>query len=95
MADANSTVLVVDDDPTLRESVGRLLRSLGLEAQLFASIASVMRGSTAIVRGRPLTVMLTEMSSEPYFAVFSSALGALSSALDEGLLDSLIFRSVN
>jgi FixJ family two-component response regulator len=38
MADVNSTVLVVDDDPTLRESVGRLLRSLGLEAQLFASI---------------------------------------------------------
>ena len=39
MADANSTVLVVDDDSTLRESVGRLLRSLGLETQLFASIA--------------------------------------------------------
>jgi FixJ family two-component response regulator len=42
MADANSTVLVVDDDPTLRESVGRLLRSLGLEAQLFASIADFL-----------------------------------------------------
>src|SRR6266851_777606 len=42
MADANSTVLVVDDDPTLRESVGRLLRSLDLEAQLFASIADFL-----------------------------------------------------
>jgi FixJ family two-component response regulator len=42
MADANSTILVVDDDPTLRESVGRLLRSLGLEAQLFASIADFL-----------------------------------------------------
>src|ERR1700736_6121199 len=42
MADANSTVLVVDDDPALRESVGRLLRSLGLEAQLFASIADFL-----------------------------------------------------
>src|SRR5580693_965524 len=42
MADANSTVLVVDDDATLRESVGRLLRSLGLEAQLFASIADFL-----------------------------------------------------
>jgi FixJ family two-component response regulator len=42
MADANSTVLVVDDDPTLRESVGRLLRSLGLETQLFASIADFL-----------------------------------------------------
>jgi FixJ family two-component response regulator len=38
MADANGTVLVVDDDPALRESVGRLLRSLGLDTQLFASI---------------------------------------------------------
>jgi FixJ family two-component response regulator len=43
MADANSTVLVVDDDPTLRESVGRLLRSLGLEAQLFGSIADFLK----------------------------------------------------
>jgi FixJ family two-component response regulator len=43
MADANPTVLVVDDDPTLRESVGRLLRSLGLEAQLFGSIADFLK----------------------------------------------------
>ena len=42
MADANSTVLVVDDDPALRESVGRLLRSLGLDAQLFGSIADFL-----------------------------------------------------
>ena len=39
MPDApNSTVLVIDDDPNLRASVGRLLRSLGLDARLFASI---------------------------------------------------------
>src|SRR5216683_7447356 len=42
MADANSTILVVDDDPTLRESVGRLLRSLGLDTQLFASISNFL-----------------------------------------------------
>src|SRR5580700_10115280 len=42
MADADSTVLVVDDDPGLRESVGRLLRSLGLEAQLFGTIADFL-----------------------------------------------------
>jgi FixJ family two-component response regulator len=42
MVDGNSTVLVVDDDPALRESVGRLLRSLGLESQLFASISSFL-----------------------------------------------------
>jgi FixJ family two-component response regulator len=43
MADANPTVLVVDDDPDLRQSVGRLLRSLGLDAKLFASIADFLK----------------------------------------------------
>ena len=42
MPDANSTVLVIDDDPDLRASVGRLLRSLGLDAQLFASISDFL-----------------------------------------------------
>jgi FixJ family two-component response regulator len=39
MPDAKPTVLVIDDDPDLRGSVGRLLRSLGLDALLFASIS--------------------------------------------------------
>ena len=43
MPDANSTVLVIDDDPDLRASVGRLLRSLGLDVQLFASISDFLR----------------------------------------------------
>ena len=43
MPDANATVLVIDDDPDLRASVGRLLRSLGLDAQLFASISDFLR----------------------------------------------------
>ena len=43
MPDANSTVLVIDDDPDLRASVGRLLRSLGLDAQLFASISDFLK----------------------------------------------------
>jgi len=42
MTDANGTVLVVDDDPALRESVGRLLRSLGLDTQLFTSISDFL-----------------------------------------------------
>ena len=42
MPDATSTVLVIDDDPDLRASVGRLLRSLGLNAQLFASISDFL-----------------------------------------------------
>ena len=37
-ADASPTVLAVDDDPDLRHSVGRLLQSLGMDVQLFASI---------------------------------------------------------
>jgi FixJ family two-component response regulator len=39
MPEVNATVLVIDDDPALRASIGRLLRSLGLDAQLFASIS--------------------------------------------------------
>jgi FixJ family two-component response regulator len=42
MSDSNSTVLVIDDDPNFRASVGRLLRSLGLNVQLFASIAEFL-----------------------------------------------------
>src|SRR4249920_2454614 len=43
MPDANPTVLVIDDDSDLRTSVGRLLRSLGLDAQLFASISDFLK----------------------------------------------------
>ena len=43
MPDANSTVFVIDDDPDVRASVGRLLRSLGLEAQLFASVSDFLK----------------------------------------------------
>src|SRR5580700_1613454 len=42
MPDADSTVLVIDDDPNVRASVGRLLRSLGMDVQLFASIADFL-----------------------------------------------------
>jgi FixJ family two-component response regulator len=45
MPDANSTVLVIDDDPDLRASVGRLLRSVGLDAQLFASISDFLKSN--------------------------------------------------
>jgi FixJ family two-component response regulator len=39
MPDAKPTVLIIDDDPAVRESVGRLLRSVGLDTRLFASIS--------------------------------------------------------
>jgi FixJ family two-component response regulator len=43
MSDANSTVLVIDDDPDVRASVGRLLRSLGIDVQLFASVSEFLK----------------------------------------------------
>jgi FixJ family two-component response regulator len=45
MPEANSTVLVIDDDPELRASIGRLLRSVGLDAQLFASISDFLKSN--------------------------------------------------
>jgi FixJ family two-component response regulator len=42
MPDADSTVLVIDDDPDLRASIVRLLRSLGMDARPFASIAEFL-----------------------------------------------------
>jgi FixJ family two-component response regulator len=36
---ANACVVVIDDDPEFRASLGRLLRSVGLNSRLFASIA--------------------------------------------------------
>ena len=43
MSDANSTILIIDDDPDLRASIGRLLRSLGIDVQLFASISEFLK----------------------------------------------------
>jgi RNA polymerase sigma factor (sigma-70 family) len=43
MSAANSTVLVIDDDADLRASVGRLLRSLGMDVQLFESIPDFLK----------------------------------------------------
>jgi len=43
VAGSNSCVVVIDDDPEFRASLGRLLRSVGLNPQLFASIADYLR----------------------------------------------------
>ena len=40
---SKSCVVVVDDDPEFRASLARLLRSVGLNPQLFASIADYLR----------------------------------------------------
>jgi FixJ family two-component response regulator len=43
MPEAHSTILVIDDDADVRASVGRLLRSLGMDVQLFASISDFLK----------------------------------------------------
>jgi FixJ family two-component response regulator len=45
MPESDPLVSVIDDDPALRESVGRLLRSVGLEARLFASVPDFLKSA--------------------------------------------------
>src|ERR1700726_4927211 len=63
MSESGPPVLVIDDDPALRESVGRLLRSVGLDARLFASVPDFLKsdrpnGPTCLV----LDIRLPERS---------------------------------
>ena len=51
----NATVLVVDDDPIVRRSVARLLRSDGMEVRTFASPAQFLREQ---LPGGPACVLL-------------------------------------
>ena len=43
MPEEHPTVMVVDDDPQMRDSIGQLLRSLGKDAQLFASVSDFLK----------------------------------------------------
>src|SRR5437667_12639352 len=43
MAEATSTVIVIDDDPAIRDSIGSLLRSVGLQAKLHASMDEFLK----------------------------------------------------
>jgi FixJ family two-component response regulator len=43
MPDANPSVLIIDDDPEFRDSVGRLLRSVGLHTQQFSSVSEFLK----------------------------------------------------
>src|SRR6201987_2336947 len=45
MAEATSTVIVIDDDPAIRESIARLLRSVGLLARRFASEVEFLKAA--------------------------------------------------
>jgi RNA polymerase sigma factor (sigma-70 family) len=43
MLDATSTILVIDDDVDLRDSLGCLLRSVGLNVRLFATVSDFLQ----------------------------------------------------
>jgi FixJ family two-component response regulator len=45
MGDAKPTVLIVDDDPEFCDSVGRLLRSVGLTTQPFSSVSEFFKSA--------------------------------------------------
>jgi FixJ family two-component response regulator len=45
MIDAKSTVLVIDDDPDLRASIARLLRSLSIDVRLFESVSDFLNSA--------------------------------------------------
>ena len=47
MPDSNACVAVIDDDPMFLESLGRLLRSVGLRPQLFPSVAAFVASEPA------------------------------------------------
>jgi FixJ family two-component response regulator len=43
MPEANASVLIVDDDPEFRDSVVRLLRTVGLDTQQFSSVSDFLK----------------------------------------------------
>lgn len=45
MNDKNATIFVIDDDESIRDSIGSLLRSVGLRVQVFASTAEFLSGA--------------------------------------------------
>jgi FixJ family two-component response regulator len=47
MPDSKPAVLIIDDDPEFRDSVGRLLRSVGLNAQQFSSVSDFLKADLA------------------------------------------------
>ena len=55
MLDANPTILIVDDDPEFRDSVARLLRTVGLKTQQFSSVADFF---TAVPPDGPTCLVL-------------------------------------
>ena len=55
MPEANARVLIIDDDPEFRDSVGRLLRSVGLDSQQFSSVSDFLKADPS---DRPTCLVL-------------------------------------
>jgi FixJ family two-component response regulator len=55
MRDADPSVLIIDDDPEFRDSVGRLLRSVGLRTEQFSSVSEFLNAEPA---GGPTCLVL-------------------------------------
>jgi len=49
MGETNSSVLIIDDDPEFRDSVSRLLRTVGLHAQQFSSVSDFLNAELSDV----------------------------------------------
>jgi FixJ family two-component response regulator len=47
MPDDTTTILVIEDDVELRHSIGRLLRSVGLNTKLFGSVSEFLKSEQA------------------------------------------------
>ena len=47
MPDDTATILVIEDDFELRQSIGRLLRSVGLNTKLFGSVSEFLKSEPA------------------------------------------------
>jgi FixJ family two-component response regulator len=47
MPDDTATILVIEDDVQLRHSIGRLLRSVGLNTKLFGSVSEFLKSEPA------------------------------------------------
>src|SRR5580693_9168274 len=73
MSESGPSVLVIDDDPALRESVGRLLRSVGLDARLFASVPDFLKSERP---NGPICLVLDVRLPGPSGLDFQCELGA-------------------
>src|SRR5262245_51155187 len=51
MVDEGPAVFVVDDDPSVRDGLGRLVRSIGLNVQVFASARELLAATRPDAKG--------------------------------------------